>query len=110
MIYPRLRFGVHTIVVYLLLSVALMSHAQARDFPPLSKLGTLRGFERPLVKIGSKTYRLAPAARIFDQENRLIQPASLIAGVKIIYKLEAQTGYVHAIWLLAPGETVTIQQ
>ena len=110
MIYLRLRFGVRTYVLYLLLSLALMSHVQARDFPPLSKPGTLRGFERPLVKIGSKTYRLAPAARIFDQDNRLIQPTTLDTGVKVVYKLEAQTGYVHAIWLLAPDETVTIQQ
>jgi hypothetical protein len=101
---------VRTIVSCLLLSIAFFVQAQARDFPPLSKPGTLRGFERPFVKIGSKTYRLAPAARIFDQENRLIQPVVLDSGLKIVYKLEAQTGYVHVIWLLAPGEAVRIQQ
>ena len=82
----------------------------ARDFPPLSKTGTLRAFERPFVKIGSTTFQLAPAARIFDQNNRLIQPESLPAGAEVVYKIEAQTGLLHDLWLLLPDETVTILQ
>ena len=94
----------------MLLSFASIGHTQARDFPAFSKPGILKEFARPLVKIGSNTFQLAPAARIFDQNNRLIQPTTLPAGAKIIYKLDARTGFVHAIWLLAPGETVSIEQ
>jgi hypothetical protein len=101
---------VRALILSLLLSFFSFNLALARDFPPLSKTGTLRGFDRPFVKIGSKTYQLAPAARIFDQNNRLIQPATLPAGAKIVYKLEVQTGFLHELWLLLPGEIVTILQ
>jgi hypothetical protein len=101
---------VRIFVSFLLLGVFLIGHSHAREFPALSKAGTLRGFDRPFVKIGSTTYQLAPAARIIDQGNRLIQPATLPSGAKIIYKIEAQTGLLHNLWLLAPGEVVTIQR
>ena len=86
------------------------ANAVAREFPPLSKRGTLKLFDRPFVTIGSKTYQLAPGAKIIDQSNRIILPALLPAGAKIVYKLEEQTGLIHELWLLAPGETVTVQQ
>jgi hypothetical protein len=107
---PLIRTGLRAFLFGLLLSVLSIGVAVARDFPPLSKVGTLRGFERPFVRIGSKTFQLAPAARIFDQNNRLILPATLPAGARVVYKLEAQTGFLHELWLLLPGETVTILQ
>jgi hypothetical protein len=108
--YLRIRSGAHAFVLSLLFSFVFVDVAIARDFPPLSKIGTLRSFDRPFVTIGSKTYQLAPGARIFDQSNRLILPATLPAGAKVVYKLEAQTGFLHELWLLLPGETVTILQ
>jgi hypothetical protein len=105
-----LRFSVRTLVSCVLLSVSLLSAAYARDFPPLAKVGSLKGFERPFVKIGDTTFRLAPGARIRDEKSRIILPATLLSGIKVVYKLEAQTGFLYELWLLAPGEIVTIQQ
>ena len=82
--------------------------AHARDFPPSSKVGRLAGFERPYVRIESNTFQLAPAARTFDANNRLVQPSTLPIGARVVYKLEAATGFVHTIWLLAPNEVVNI--
>ena len=82
----------------------------ARDFPPASKTGRFVNFERPFVKIGSKTFRLAPAARIIDTNNRLIQPIHLPVGARVVYKIEDTTGFVHDVWLLAPNEVVNILQ
>ncbi len=39
----------------------------------------------PLVKIGSRTLRLAPGGVIFDQNNRTIIHAHLPAGAEILY-------------------------
>ncbi len=94
----------------ILFSILFLGHAAARDFPPQSKSGTLNAFDRPYVKIGSTTYQLAPGARIRDQSNGIILPATLPIGAKVIYTLEATTGFLFEIWLLAPGEIVTIQQ
>ena len=99
-----------TFVFSAVLSLLLVGHSYSRDFPPLSKRGTLNGFERPFVKIGSLTYRLAPAALIRDQSNSIILPAILPVGAKVVYKLEVQTGLLHELWLLAPSEVVTIQK
>jgi hypothetical protein len=108
--YLRLHSGVRLLVSCLLLSLLFAGHASAREFPPLSKRGTLKLFDRPFVTIGPNTFQLAPGARIIDQSNRIILPALLPAGAKIVYKLEEQTGFIRELWLLAPGETVTIQQ
>ncbi len=96
------------LVVCLALAIFHVASSQARDFPRSSKIGRLAGFERPFVKIGSNTLRLAPAARIIDAENRLVQPNALPGGARIVYKLEDTTGFVHDIWLLAPNEVVNI--
>ncbi len=110
MIDLKLRSGVRTLVFSVLLSLFLVGHTYSRDFPPISKRGTLNEFERPFVKIGSQTYRLSPGALIRDQSNSIILPAILPAGAKVVYKLEPQTGFLHELWLLAPGEVVTIQK
>jgi hypothetical protein len=102
--------GVCRFLVCGFLCFLFVAQAYARDFPPQSKAGTLNGFDRPYVKIGATTFQLAPGARIRDQNNGIILPATLPSGAKVIYKLEATTGYLFEMWLLAPGEIVTIQQ
>ena len=110
MIFPRFRYGARAIFVCLALLFLHVTSSFARDFPPSSRIGRFANFERPFVKIGSKTFRLAPAARIIDTNNRLIQPSNLPAGARVVYKLEDTTGFVHDIWLLAPNEAVSILQ
>jgi hypothetical protein len=101
---------VRALVGCLVLSILHVSTLQAREFPRLSKTGRLAGFERPFVRIGSNTFRLAPAARIIDADNRLVLPDALPRGARIVYRLEDTTGFVHDIWLLAPREVVNILQ
>ena len=108
MTFPRYRYGVRAFVVCLVLPILYVASSQARDFPRSSKTGRLANFERPFVGIGSNTFRLAPAARIIDANNRLVLPTSLPVGARIVYKLEDTTGFVHDIWLLAPNEVVKI--
>jgi hypothetical protein len=97
-------------VVCLALLFLHVTSSLARDFPPASKTGRFANFERPFVRIGSKTFRLAPAARIIDTNNRLIQPNNVPVGARVVYKIEDTTGFVHDIWLLAPNEVVNILQ
>jgi hypothetical protein len=108
LILLRFRHGARVFIGCLALLYFCVESAQARDFPRSSKVGRLAAFERPFVRIGSNTFQLAPAARTFDANNRLIQPSIVPIGAHIVYKLEAATGFVHVMWMLAPNEVVNI--
>jgi hypothetical protein len=75
----------------------------ARDFPKDAKAGELKGATYPFVRIDNKELRLAPGARVFDQNSRIILPTLLPAAGKILYQME-NSGLVQTIWLLTAEE------
>jgi cell division protein FtsW (lipid II flippase) len=110
LIATQIRYSARAFVVCFALSLLYAASSQARDFPRSSQTGRITAFERPFVTIGSKAYQLAPAARIIDTGNRLIQPSTLPVGARVVYRIENTTGFVHDVWLLAPNEVATIRQ
>jgi len=76
----------------------------ARDFPQDARRGTLTAHEYPNYRIGTASYRLSPAGRIYNEQNLIIMPVSLPARkAEIMYRLDYQ-GYLSAIWLLTREE------
>ena len=90
---------------------ASASHAQLpRQLPANGKLGELIGPQPfPLVQINSKTLRLAPGGRIFNQDNRTIVHGDL-PGQAPVYYVEDMNGDVSRIYVLRPEELDSLQR
>ena len=96
------------ILVVLLISIHSLAWAAParaeRSFPAQAKRGELKAYQYPSMKIGDKSYRLSAGSRIFNQQNRIIMPASLqIQTAPVMYTLEP-TGDLSRIWLLTSDE------
>ena len=90
------------IVFIVALFFAASVHA-GRFLPPAAKLGELKAADYPYVKIGDNVLRLAPGARIFNTENRMILPNLLPAQATVFYQLDLH-GQVIKLWLATPEE------
>jgi hypothetical protein len=88
-----------------LLALNTLSPAFAgRTFPDKAKRGELKAHQYPSMRIGDKTYRLAPGGRIFNQQNLIIVPVSLPARpAQIMYTID-MNGDLSRVWLLTPEE------
>ena len=76
----------------------------ARNFPQDAQRGTLTSHEYPDYRIGTTSYRISPAGRIYNEQNLIIMPASLPnRKAEIMYRLDFQ-GYLSEIWLLTRDE------
>ena len=77
-----------------------------RNFPQNALRGDMKAYEYPAMKIGDKIYRLSPGSRIFNEQNRIIMPASLESRkTPIMYQLDIR-GDLSQVWLLTPDEAV----
>lgn len=75
-----------------------------RPFPAHAKRGLMTPAYHPDIIIDGKPRRLAPAARIFNQDNLIEVPASL-RGSNIVVKYEEdRDGLIVNVWLLTPEE------
>jgi hypothetical protein len=84
--------------------IAAPSAALDRMFPPSAYRGELKAHEYPHYKIGSRSYRMSPGGRIFNQQNLIIMPVSLQEQTaQIMYAVDIN-GQLSAIWLLTPEE------
>ena len=88
---------------------AASSLCSARDLPANGLRADLTAIEYPFVKIAGKTVRLAPGARIFDVDNRIIPPNPMAGRMHVLYTLDIR-GDVQDIWLLNTGEAVDIDK
>lgn len=88
----------------LALVAALPSRAAARDIPAEAKRGTLTPGWFPDITLDGKPRRLAPAARIFNQDNLVEVPAALRGRDLSVCYTENGDGDVDRIWLLTPEE------
>lgn len=104
-------------VVHLLLGCALGmltpagAWAQARmvSIPPSAVYGELQSFDFPSATIDNRTLHLAPGARIFNQQNLIILPASAPQQASVMYRLDIN-GDVREIWLLSAEEAADARQ
>ena len=74
-----------------------------RPIPADAKRARMEPGNSPEVVINGKVMRLAPGARIFDQNNRIVVPASLDSGHTVKYIVD-QAGQIQTVWILTPDE------
>lgn len=88
------------------LSVSFSSSASAqlmRSFPIDSKLGELKAFAYPEIKIDKQTLHLGAGSQIRDENNLIILPATMSKKGPVRYQMDTM-GNVHRIWFLTPDE------
>jgi hypothetical protein len=85
--------------------------AQARQVrpPPNAVYGELKAFQYPLAKIGERTLRLSPGARIFNTQNLIVQPTAVPQQASVMYRLDIN-GDIGEIWLLTPEEAAAARE
>jgi hypothetical protein len=83
---------------------------QQRSFPEKAVRGTLgEPQEFPTVKIGNRTLRLTPGARIYDRSNRTIVHAQLPSGAEVLYSTD-QAGDIQRMYILTEEELLRLRQ
>ena len=84
-------------------SVLTSSAQTPREFPPNAVRAVFSVVQTPVVKMYRQTYQLAPGAQIRDQNNLIVQPASLPGRYRVLYTLD-NYGNVFRVWILTPQE------
>lgn len=76
-----------------------------RPFPATALRGTLQITQPPEALINGQPARLAPGARIRDEQN-LVQLSGRFVGQSLVvhYTLENGTGLLKDLWILRPDE------
>jgi hypothetical protein len=83
---------------------------QQRFLPANGVRGTLGDPQAfPAVKIGNRTLRLTPGARIYDRSNRTIVHAQLPPGAEVLYSTD-QTGDIQRMYILTDEELLRLKQ
>jgi hypothetical protein len=75
-----------------------------RLFPPTAQRGELVGTAPPDVQLNGKTARLAPGARIRNEQNRFEVIGSLAGGKWLVHYTTDPGGQLLDIWILTPSE------
>jgi hypothetical protein len=94
----------------LALSLALLLGAAAapaqvtRLFPPTALRGELTGVAPPDVLVDGKPARLAPGARIRNEENRFEVTGQLAGRKLLVHYTTDAGGQLLDIWILRPSE------
>ena len=93
-------------ILALTTAVATTSYAQlTRKLPDNGKLGELVGQQHlyPQVQINGKVLRLAPGARIFDENNRTLLHVYLPQHAYVLF-VEDMNGDLSRVYILRPDE------
>ncbi|MGH8727482.1 MAG: hypothetical protein ACREV9_04865 [Burkholderiales bacterium] len=91
-------------ILILLLSLILPATAIAeRKFPDSAKRGELTSMQYPHVTIDGKRYQLAPGAKVFGKDNRIVLPTMYPTRAPIGYQVDFN-GDVSKIWVLTVEE------
>ena len=81
-----------------------------RILPAQGERGTLGESQPlPLVKIGSKVFRLAPGGVIFDQSNRFIVHSHIPTGAAVLYTKDFN-GDIQRIYILTEQEQAQLDR
>jgi hypothetical protein len=99
------------LALVLLLCIGGAARAQGRQvmLPSNAVYGELKAFQHPMARIGDRTLRLSPGARIFDTQNLIVQPGAVPQQASVMYRLDAN-GDISEIWLLTPEEAAAARQ
>lgn len=92
----------------LALTLAGAAHAQTqgqtRNFPREALRGEMTVKQPPYLEMDDRTTRLSPGARVLDEDNRLVRPASLLnRDITVNYLLDRR-GQVTQAWILTAEE------
>jgi hypothetical protein len=91
----------------LVLAGATQAFAE-RTFPEQAKRGELKAYEYPSMKIGDHVFRLSAGSRIFNQQNLIIMPASLLVQTAPVMYMLDTSGDLSRIWLLTGDEAARL--
>jgi hypothetical protein len=87
----------------LMVAAAAQAQMPARMIPPDAPRGTFTAGPLPTVTIDGKPMRLAPGARILNQDNLTVTPNLVPANALVRYRLDQQ-GKIRTVWILTPEE------
>jgi hypothetical protein len=89
----------------LALALALPAAAQVqRNFSNKALRGTVVFGTPPEVTLNGKPARLAPGARIRDQNNLLLMSGALVGGKAVVNYTTELEGMLLDVWILSPAE------
>jgi hypothetical protein len=80
-----------------------------RQFPASARYGELQAFQYPQARIGGKTLRLGPGARIHGEQNLIIMPGAVPSKADVLYRVDLN-GDVLEMWLLTPEEAAVAKR
>lgn len=91
-----------------LLACGLHAHADAqvaRKFTQYALRGAIVFADYPQIMLNGQPARLAPGARVRDQDNRIVTPGSLAGASAIVnYTVDLGGNQVRDVWILRPKE------
>jgi hypothetical protein len=92
----------------LALTLAGTAHAQTpdqtRNFPREALRGEMTVKQPPYLEMDERVTRLSPGARVLDENNRLVRPASLLNREITVNYLLDRRGQVTQAWILTAEE------
>jgi hypothetical protein len=97
------------VLAALLLSVlvavaAAPAQAQVRTIPPNAKLATLKLGVFPDAELNGKAVKLGPGTRIYNQDNIIVVPSTLMGVKAVVAYVTGSLGEVVAVWILKDAE------
>ncbi len=108
-----LRLGLQALgALMLTLVVALATapaQAQTRPIPETAKLAKLKLGVFPEAELDDRKITLGPGARIFNRDNMLVVPASLIDVTSVVAYVTGSLGEIVTVWILNDAEVKQIR-
>lgn len=104
---PRLLPCATALITLVAATLALLASVPAyaqRPFPATAKRGVMTPAYHPDIVIDGKSRRLAPSARIFNQDNLIEVPASLRGENIVVNYEEDRDGQIVNVWILTREE------
>jgi len=88
----------------LMLALALPATAQVRNFTAQALRGSVVFGTPPEVTLNGKPARLAPGARVRDENNMLLLPAALVGRKAVVNYTTELEGMLLDVWMLTRAE------
>ncbi|MGB7302480.1 MAG: hypothetical protein WBD34_24460 [Burkholderiaceae bacterium] len=110
--YPLIVIRLTQFLLVGLISLAIPAGyalAQARALPAEARTGNLTMGVFPVAAVNGKPVRFSPGARILNQANQLVLPASVTGKVPIAYILDFQ-GQIKQAWLVTNAEITALNR
>jgi len=92
------------LIALMLVCCAQFALAAPRTFPQNAQRGTISGNVFPQVLINNQIQRLAPGAKILNEQNLIIMPSTLFNKVYIVNFTFDRQGLIDRVWILTNEE------